>query len=393
MAQHTIGGSTTLNPSSQAPSLHAVLILRWIGGLVALLGAIISFIGTSWDIQWHTLLGRDRTLIPPHIMMLTGITIGGIAALAVIITETVWVRRHTSIAQEFTPFAGLFSGPLGAYIAGYAALNSAVAFPLDTYWHSLYGIDVTLWAPFHIMIITGMALMALGSVYMLASAAHLAINLHERRVERSTYIGMIGAFAASISLFALLVAEGSSPDRSVSLGFASFSLYPVLAALLLGCTLVAATYALPWRWVATSIVGVTFLFAFIDQLFVPPALTWLMHVEQLSYRSGHANPPPVSLVAVSWPLVFIVSAFLIDLCVQRARRKGWSERQLFIGLVLATLIGGIPFNLVKPLAALTLAEHLGVVGILLSLIIGCLGSVVGTKLGQSIGETTHTIER
>src|SRR5256885_7526418 len=93
MAQHIVGRTDALSPSpSHAPSLHAVLVLRLTGGLVALLGAIISFVGTSWDIQWHTLIGRDRTLIPPHEMMLAGITIGGIAALR--------SEEHTSELQS-----------------------------------------------------------------------------------------------------------------------------------------------------------------------------------------------------------------------------------------------------------------------------------------------------
>ena len=394
MAQHIVGRTDALSPSpSHAPSLHAVLVLRLTGGLVALLGAIISFVGTSWDIQWHTLIGRDRTLIPPHEMMLAGITIGGIAALTIIITETIWARRYPHMAQQFTPFAGLFSGPLGAYIVGYAALNAAVAFPLDTYWHTLYGIDVTLWAPFHIMIISGMALMAFGAVYILASAAHIAARLEARKAERSAYLGMIGAFAASLSLFTLLVAEGSGPDRSVMLGFASISLFPVLAALLLGCMLGGAAYALPWKWVATSVVGVSFLFVLIDQLAVPPALTWLMQIEQLTFRAGHANPPPVSLVAVAWPLLILVSAFLIDLCVQRARQQGWSKRRLFISIALAVLVGSIPVSIEAPQAALDLASSLGVLGTLLSLIIGGVGSVVGTTLGRSVGETIGTLER
>src|SRR5205807_1259482 len=283
MAQHTVGRTDALSPApSHAPSLHTVLILRLTGGLVALFGAIISFVGTSWDIQWHTLIGRDRTLIPPHEMMLAGITLGGIAALTVIITETIWARRSQSMAQHFTPFAGLFSGPLGAYIVGYAALNAAVAFPLDTYWHTLYGIDVSLWAPFHIMFITGMALMAFGAIYMLASSGHLAARLHARTAERSAYLGMLVAFATSLALFTLLVFRGSNPDQSISLGFVSFSLFPVLSALLLGCMLVGATYALPWKWVATSVVGVSLLFALINQLVIPPALTWLMQIDQLS---------------------------------------------------------------------------------------------------------------
>ncbi len=394
MAQHTVGRTDVVSPStSHAPSLHAVLIVRLTCGLVALFGALISFVGTSWDIQWHSLIGRDRTLIPPHEMMLTGITIGGIAALTVIIMETIWARRSPRMAQQFTPFAGLFSGPLGAYIVGYAALNSAVAFPLDTYWHTLYGIDVNLWAPFHIMIITGMALMAFGSVYMLASAAHLAARLHASKAERSASLGMIAAFATSLSLFTLLLAEGSNLNRSVPLGFASFSLFPVLAALLLGTMLGGAVYALPWKWVATSVVGVSFLFALIDQLVVPPALTWLMQIEQLTYRAGHSNPPPVSLVAVAWPLLSLVSAVVIDLCVQRARKQGWSKRRLFMSIALAALVGGIPLSLVHPLNALSLASGLGVLGTLLSLVIGSLGGIVGTTLGRSIGVTTRTLER
>src|SRR2546423_11369498 len=95
MAQHIVGRTEALSPSaSHAPSLHAVLVLRLTGGLVALFGAIISFVGTSWDIQWPTLIGRDRTLIPPHALMLTRFTLGGIAALTAVITETICARRY-----------------------------------------------------------------------------------------------------------------------------------------------------------------------------------------------------------------------------------------------------------------------------------------------------------
>lgn len=393
MAQHTVGRTDAFR-SSVSPSIHShsVLILRLTCGLVALLGALISFFGTSWDIQWHVLLGRDRTLILPHEMMLAGIAIDGVVALAVIVTETIWSRRYRGIAQQAPLFAGLFAGPLGAYIVGYAALNAAFAFPLDTYWHTLYGIDVSIWAPFHIMIISGMALMAFGAVYMLASAAHLAMHLHKRNAERSAYAGMIGAFAASLSLFTLLVAEGIGLENSVSLGFVSFNLFPILSTLLLGCMLGGAVYALPGKWVATSIVGVSLFFVFIDQVAIPPALNWLMQIEQLTYRAGHTHPLPIALVAVKWPLLSLVSAFLIDLCMQRARQRGWSERLLFIGIALAAFVGGVPLDLASPRAALNLVDELGVLGTLLSIAIGCLGCVIGTTLGRNIGSTTRALE-
>jgi hypothetical protein len=395
MAQHTIGGAGSLSTStSHIPSLYSVITLRLTCGLVTLFGALIAFLGTSWDIQWHTFVGRDRTLIPPHEVMLTGIALGGIATLVAIITETIWIRQHRSIATQFTPFAGLFSGSLGAYIAGYAALNAAVAFPLDTYWHTLYGIDVTLWAPFHIMIISGMALMAFGSAYMLASAANLATSIHALRERRTAYLGMIVAFATTLSLFTLLLFNATDQAYFLPLGFTSISLFPVLSGLLLGCMLVAAIRAIPWKWVATSIAVVSLLFVLIDQLYVPPALAWLMQIEQLTFRAvHHSAPPQVSIVAFLWPQLSLLSAILIDLFVQRARKRGWSPQQLSIAIGLAVFIGCIPLTIENPVLSLDLIPMLGVLGTLLSLIVGCLGVFIGTKLGQSVGKTMSALER
>ena len=102
-------GSTTL-----ARSLRAVSMLRLVLGLTALLGAIIFLEGTSWDIQWHSYIGRDRTLIPPHIMMLSGVALSGISGLLTVLIESLWARRNKIIAQYSVGFAELFSGPLGA---------------------------------------------------------------------------------------------------------------------------------------------------------------------------------------------------------------------------------------------------------------------------------------
>lgn len=88
----------------------------------------MCFLGTSWDIQWHSLIGRDRILIPPHEMMLGGVALTGIPD---IVLETIWARRSPLLAECMVPFAGFFSGSLGGYVAGFAALDAAVAFPLD----------------------------------------------------------------------------------------------------------------------------------------------------------------------------------------------------------------------------------------------------------------------
>src|SRR5215472_17246449 len=137
--------ATTLAPSdapsgvaSPASPLRRVLRLRLVLGLTALLGAIIFLQGLSWDIQWHAYIGRDRTLIPPHLMLLSGVALSGLSSLLLVLIESRWARRDPAVAGQGLALTGLFRAPLGAYLVGYSALIAAMAFPLDAYWHTLY---------------------------------------------------------------------------------------------------------------------------------------------------------------------------------------------------------------------------------------------------------------
>src|SRR5262249_30470474 len=149
-------------------------------------------------------IGRDRILIPPHELMLGGVALSGFAAIADVLLETIWARRRPPLADHMVRFAGLFSASLGGYVAGFAALDAAVAFPLDAYWHALYGIDVTIWAPFHVMILGGMAMTALGGAYLLASAARLADGSGAPAAARLGELGAVAAFAATFNIFVFL---------------------------------------------------------------------------------------------------------------------------------------------------------------------------------------------
>src|SRR6266571_2282019 len=244
---------TSADLPGSSVSLRQVSALRLAFGLVASLGTIIFLEGTCWDIQWHTYIGRDRTLIPPHILMLTGVTISGVAGLVLVLIETLWSRRNQTVALQGYGFAAIFRAPLGAYIVGYAALLAAVAFPLDAYWHALYGIDVAIWAPFHIMFIASMGLVALGAAYMLSSAAHLAARLGTAgiRTRRAASLGVVLALATVLSLFTLLLFDALEDKNYINLGFMSINVFPLLSGMLVAFTLVAAAYAIPWRWAAT----------------------------------------------------------------------------------------------------------------------------------------------
>jgi hypothetical protein len=390
----TLSGTASLsNSSSLALSLRAVWTLRLALGFTALLGSILFFLGTSWDIQWHTFLGRDRTLIPPHEMMLCGVALSGIAALVAVLIETFWLRRRPALAASDTDFAALFHGPLGAYITGFAALNAAVAFPLDAYWHSLYGIDVAIWAPFHVMFIMGMAIVALGAAYMLVSAAHLAARGGAVVAKRAAYVGVLVALATMLSNLALLLFDALDKPGFINLPFMTFNLFPALSGIVVGVILVAAAYAVPWRWAATSVAGVYLALAGIVGMFVPPALYWLLALERLSFRPDQQGDPHLALVMQNWPIAALIAAVLIDVFLRRAHQKGWSARKLSIVLTAIILLGSLPIPLFFPVFIAYLAYYTGIAGFIVTLLLGWLGALVGMWFGRNVGASMSSLER
>jgi hypothetical protein len=360
-------------------------------GLVVLLGSILFLLGGSWDIEWHTLIGRDRTLIPPHQLMLLGIALSGIAALLSVLIETVFARRSQEIAANAFSFANFFYAPLGAYLAGFAALSAGIGFTLDSYWHALYGIDVAIWAPFHIMLIGGSGMASLGAAYMLISAAHLAERVGgASAVVRACYIGATISFAMMLGIVAILLLDAYGVLGYVSLGFTTFNLFSVIAATTGMWILIAAVKALPWRWSASYIVIVYMLFVVAVILFVPPAIKQLAQDEQLTFRKALRIIPTV---AQAWPIGVIYSAILLDVLRRRAQLNAWSARKFTLLAALITLPGWLPIALLIPYIFIGVWLNAGAGGFILSALLGLAGSFVGIWLGQRTGESLFEQER
>lgn len=374
----SIPSPAALSPAIPFTSLIArsLAVLRLSAGLAMLGGALIFFLGTSWDIHWHTYVGRDRTLIPPHIMMLSGIALSGLAALGDIALESLGWRKSDARLQ--TQFVGLFRGGLGAYIAGFAALAAGLAFPLDSYWHALYGIDVSIWAPFHIMFIVGMAGAALGGIYLLAAAANLAGSGNLVTIAR---LGMMVGFAVVLSIFTFLLFNALKRSGNISAGI-EISLFPLLALPLCIWVLLASVIAIPWRHAALSVTGIYLLLAVIVGIFVPPATSWLVTAENLLTRS---HLPALAVVTLNWPISPLFAAIAIDRAWHLAQRSGWPEGRLRTSVVLTALVGGLPLLLLVPLYLIGWLVFLGLPGLVLSLGFGGLTGLIGYSFGRAMG--------
>ena len=58
------------------------------GAYAVLLGAAISTVGISWDIEWHRDVGPDTFFTLPHLVLYCGSALAGIASLAMVLLST-----------------------------------------------------------------------------------------------------------------------------------------------------------------------------------------------------------------------------------------------------------------------------------------------------------------
>jgi hypothetical protein len=113
-----------------------------------LVAKVVSSWGVQWDIQWHTIIGRDSFWIPPHAMTYAGVALMVLVSFGVLAWTT--LRPAASRGAELVRIAGL-AGTRGFHLAAWGIAITVLAAPIDDLWHRLFGLDVTLWSPPHLL--------------------------------------------------------------------------------------------------------------------------------------------------------------------------------------------------------------------------------------------------
>ena len=130
---------------------------------VALLVALLGFL---WDVSIHIDNGRDEGPFanPSHYLILAGLfgifTAGFFAC--------VLPRERPS--RSAVRVVGDWYAPLGGVLLVACSTFALVGFPLDDIWHRLFGQDVTLWGPTHLMMIGGAAMSLIAVAVLLVEA-------------------------------------------------------------------------------------------------------------------------------------------------------------------------------------------------------------------------------
>lgn len=353
MTQTTVQGNPneTAQKHDFTPSWLSERWLRQGSAILILYLLLQAELGLAWDRRWHDLIGRDRFWIPPHIMLYTGIGGAGLIALLVVLLETIRYRRKQEGVDDIStiPILGIFHAPLGFTLLGFGALTDLLAAPLDNYWHELYGLDVTLWSPFHIMGTIGGIILALGSIYMLASEA-----AYERQKGDSSrrILGLSGPEWCSIILLAALI-EVALPALTaftpIAIGSFTLLTYPIPLTMGASSMFIAIVQMTRKPGTATLMVFTFLLESLATQSFVPWAL-WTT-VERLGFTFRLPGVTPIfNITLVCVPLIFLLGALCIDLSAyQQWKHKRMNERTSLKHTWLLGIIIAIPTVIGPPL--------------------------------------------
>jgi hypothetical protein len=197
--------------------------------LWAMLAAkLVGSWGLGWDIRWHVLIGRDSFWIAPHLMTYASVTATALLALGVLVATT-WATRRAAVPPGSVRIAGLTGSP-GFHLAWWGMALTILAAPIDDLWHRLFGIDVTLWSPPHLLGLGGAMVNTLGCLV-------IALEVHPRR----SPAGRAALLAGAALLFGGFHVAATPGLRTAFLGGGlSFFTYPVIGCLLLTGTLVLA---------------------------------------------------------------------------------------------------------------------------------------------------------
>ena len=139
--------------------------------LVFTTSIICALFGFIWDVSWHIGNGRDPGPLanPAHyfiIIGLFGVFLGGM--LAVVLPFDKPGPAAVRITENWY-------APVGGVLMAGCGLYAMIGFPLDDIWHRIFGQDVTLWGPTHLMMIGG-ACFSLFAVLMLEREGEAAQN-------------------------------------------------------------------------------------------------------------------------------------------------------------------------------------------------------------------------
>ena len=326
------------------------------------LSLLTALLGMLWDISLHIGVGRDEGPLanPAHFLILFGlfgVFAGGVLACAMPLDE-----RPGPAAVRFVKG---WHVPVGGILLTSAGLYALLGFPLDDVWHRLFGQDVTLWGPTHLMLIGGAGLSLVG-LLVLEQEGHGTLSSDDSPAQAERRAGRIGRFVRQGSAMGGLLLGLSVFQGEFDFGVPQFRLVlePFMIAGAAGVALVAARL---WMGKGGALVAATFFLVvrgtitlLVGPVFgeIPPSLPL--------YLGSAVLVELVALALARRPLLFGAVAGLVVGTLGHATEWAWTQvaktlswnSDILVEGTLMAVVGGVSGGLIGALLALGLQRRL-----------------------------------
>lgn len=300
--------STTALPARTVP--HALMaesgLTRFyrLAGWPFLAGQLLALFGLVWDIQWHDEVGPDTFFTLPHLVLYSGVALGGAICLAVLLAgagqrgpggPAAWLR-------------GARSAPVG-YLIGFLGTVGFLLYGLyDLWWHTVYGFDATVESPPHV----GLLLCSL--IVMVGCLSVQAAGQQATPQGWSSRIGL--ALAAAVLITTVTPWLEMTPASLVGIDMG----HPVGVAALysLALLLVAATANRPGLVVLTALLMTGLRLG--AWFFAPWATSLYAGSLGLAHRDDATGLPEM---AAMMPAYLLVAGLVIEGVLFLGRQRSW----------------------------------------------------------------------
>ena len=203
IVRHRDGRTDVLNRFGRWAERHTGLP-AWASVPSMLLGVslLVAVLGMYWDISLHIDNGRDPGPLanPAHYLILVGLY--GVLVAGVLSIVLAGTEKPTKTAIHI---GGEWWAPVGGAMMAACGAFALLGFPLDDMWHRLFGQDVTLWGPTHLMLIGGASLATLGGMILMGEAITTVGRDPEREGTPWVYhvrrALLVGGFLVALSTF------------------------------------------------------------------------------------------------------------------------------------------------------------------------------------------------
>tara|TARA_Y100000590_G_scaffold470423_1_gene664798 strand:+ start:2793 stop:3932 length:1140 start_codon:yes stop_codon:yes gene_type:complete len=258
-----------------------------------LLATTAIAVGVEWDISWHSSIGRDKLLSPPHVVVYIGGIICGLICSFIVFQQTFFIKKNKGVQ-----FWG-FKAPLACWICIWGMIAMLTSAPFDDWWHNAYGLDVQIISPPHIVLAVGIFSVILGSCLLILAQKN---NHPEKNIYEILYL-----YAASLILIQLsiVLTEYSFANKQHSYEFYKFS------SIVYGFLIIAFKFPSRYKYSATFIA----IFYMIHRMLV----IWILPLFQAEPMLAPIYRDVDYFVAPYFPVILVIPALIVDILHEKIK--------------------------------------------------------------------------